>query len=336
MGTETLLALVGIAATILIGVPSFSYLRRKYPGQLTFVEVDCLGLFDSIVSTLSQLAVSHNGQPVGPRLVLLRGSIVNTGSTDIEGPMIHEKLTMSIPDGFRWLSVEVVSASPKISATTSVNAPTVATFDFDLLRCEECIRFAALAEVPELSEHSSGKSQPTAAALLRHFLRFRHRIANVGTVRSESLEHRFSGETREMLIFGWTVALSLAGLVTYSAIRPEPELHFRVVPHDHPVEVRIDPKRTGALVLNGVEVKYRTEVSVPAFLAMGPLTPVVGASRRDRFSIVASIVILLAMVLVTTKLGVDWRRTRRLQRILRMPDRNRIRPAKRRRRRKRR
>ena len=60
MHTSDILAVLGIVATIIFGVWGIIIvIRRRYPGQLTYVKESYIGLFDSIVKNVPELAVLY-------------------------------------------------------------------------------------------------------------------------------------------------------------------------------------------------------------------------------------------------------------------------------------
>ncbi|TSA47523.1 MAG: hypothetical protein D4R56_02065 [Deltaproteobacteria bacterium] len=153
----TILAVVSIAATVVLGVWGiYLMIKRKYPGQITFVQESCLGLFDSIVKNMPELSVQYQGTPVGEGLVLLKGAFLNTGSKDISESMVVEKVSISLPENFRWLTAKVVSTSPKVQAHVAVSDSSV-VLDTGLFRCREYVSFEALAIVP--TEDMKGKER---------------------------------------------------------------------------------------------------------------------------------------------------------------------------------
>ena len=94
------LGVLGIVATIIFGVWGiFIVIRRSYPGQLTYIKESYIGLFDSIVKNVPELAVLYNNLPVSQGLVLIKGAILNTGSKDITDTMVEQNLAFVLPSG---------------------------------------------------------------------------------------------------------------------------------------------------------------------------------------------------------------------------------------------
>jgi hypothetical protein len=187
MDNSTFLAIVGTLATVILGSWSiYLALKRRYPGHITFLKESSIGLFDSVVTSLPELSILYNNTPISQNLVLLKGILHNTGSIDITEDMVKEKLSIVLPEGFKWLAGKVVSSSPKIQASIRIDAPTILTFDLGLFRCDEYIRFEALAEVP-LPRNSSNKTGGGATEILTKSVSFQHRIANTRKITVEDL-----------------------------------------------------------------------------------------------------------------------------------------------------
>src|ERR1035438_9026699 len=148
MNTSDILGVLGIAATIVFGVWGIIIIvRRRYPGQLTYIKESNIGLFDSIVKNLPELSVLYNNAPVGQGLVLIKGAILNTGSKDITNEMVEQKLTFALPEGFRWLTAKVVGNSGNVVGAIDIQDRSL-VFTTGLFRCNEFIRFQAIAEIP--------------------------------------------------------------------------------------------------------------------------------------------------------------------------------------------
>jgi len=188
MGVSPVLAVLGILVSLGFGAWGvFLALRHRYPGEITFVREQIIALFHAIVKDLPDLAVLYRGAPVGPNVVLLRGSFVNTGTKDISPSMTEGSLTLSLPEGSKWLSASVMSCSPHVKASLSVPYPNAIVLASGLLRCKEFIRFQALAELVT-PEASAGPSvADSVERQLERSLRFEHRIQDTRRVRSVEL-----------------------------------------------------------------------------------------------------------------------------------------------------
>src|ERR1035437_1453816 len=177
VNTSTVVAVLGILATVLFGIWGvYVVIHRRYPGELTFVVEDCIGLFETIVKNFPDLAVLYQAEPVSRGLALLKGTFHNTGHKDITPEMVGKSITLHLPEDFKWLAAKIVGSSPDVHAYVEEDSTSV-RFSTGLFRCEEYFRFEALAEVPV-----SDSDRPIEGRLLTALIPS-HRIADTGTIR---------------------------------------------------------------------------------------------------------------------------------------------------------
>jgi hypothetical protein len=100
MESSTLLGLIGIGISLLFGIWWVFTLRHKYRGRITFIREPSIALFDAIVKNLPEMQLLYKGNTVQPDLVLMTGSIVNTGSIDISPEMTEKRIEIAVPPDF--------------------------------------------------------------------------------------------------------------------------------------------------------------------------------------------------------------------------------------------
>jgi hypothetical protein len=141
MDTPTIVGVLGTIGTVSFGTWSvyFALRKHRYPASITFVKESSIGLFESIVRNLPELDVLYNHKPVSENLVLLKGAFLNTGTKDITEDMVETKLTIKLPDGYRWLTAKPVLSSPNITPTLKIQDSCFKDleFTFRLFRCDE-------------------------------------------------------------------------------------------------------------------------------------------------------------------------------------------------------
>lgn len=181
MTTSSILTILGIIFTILFGILSFYLIiKRRYSGQITFYKETTLALFDSLAKNFPELSVNYQNQPVNEGIVFLKGTILNTGAKDIDETMVKEKMNIELPDGFKWLSAKVISASSHLKTDIIVSEKNI-NISIELFRCNEFIRLEALAEVP-IAKTKNGKKTIGLEAKLEKVIRINHRIADTQKV----------------------------------------------------------------------------------------------------------------------------------------------------------
>lgn len=309
LDVSTGLAVIGVIATVVLGVWSVSLaIKRRYPGHITFFADDSISLFDDIVRNLPDLEVLYKGRPVSQNLVLFKGILLNTGIVDITPQMVEQKLSIGLPEGFKWLEARVGSSSENVRAEVRVIDDSSLVFDTGLFRCNEYIRFEALAEVPLRGANEGGYSE-LPDLKLQESLNFTHRIANTRQVAQQSFRYDSLSE----LLFMAGVILMITCIVIYLALslrEPYMDLTFLLkTDGDKIVEVRISPRSDGRLRVEGVNEQYNEMVSLSEFFSRREWEPKVVARSQgiwgDRFLEVSFFLLLSVLVMVF------FRRTRR-------------------------
>lgn len=132
----------------------FSYtIRSKYSGRITFFNEQTIELFDAIGNSLDKLAVTYNGSAVNENLVLLNGAFINSGKFDITKDMVEQPITITLPEGYKWLTGRIVDSNVKAEfIQVDDNNVSIST---GLFRCGEYIRFHALAQLSETGKDVS-------------------------------------------------------------------------------------------------------------------------------------------------------------------------------------
>ncbi len=238
-------------------------IRRRYPGEITFVRELSIPLFDAIVKDLPQLSVLYEGKPVSQRLVLLRIAILNTGSVDISEEMVDQKLTFSLAEGYRWVAAAVAGASPQVQAS-------VASRDRDLVlsaglfRCNEFIRFQAIAEIPSPGD-AAEKNPVRFGKQLDKAISISHRIKDTGRVVRVDLssvpDRRKS--SRQFLFAAAAFTVLVALICFLDAKFADPDLNFVItIPETQAqVEVLLNPSDSKTLLAQGTTNDIRLKIA---------------------------------------------------------------------------
>ncbi len=311
MGVSGVLAFVGILVSLIFGAWGVSLmLRRRYPGQITFVREQTIALFDAIVKNLPELAVLYMEVPVSPNVVLIRGSFVNTGTKDISPSMIEGPLTLSLPAGSKWLSASVIATSPDVRASLDVQNLNAAVLTSGLLRCKEFIRFQALAEMA-LPEATPGRS--VAGSLeerLEGSLSFEHRIEDTRPVRSLELQEtkHLSKQLKRYLLLpvaGLAVAAAL-GVVFVLMGWPNRFVYDLKTGNNQPMPVTVEPRRGGLVRVESLDGKLKATMALDEFFSKSREHPVI---VEDKSAVVGAVIALAVTYVLLPSLlaGVRFR-----------------------------
>lgn len=298
IGSGTLLAIVGVLATVTFGALSiYLFVKRRYPGQITFVVEDCIGLFESIVKHFPELAVSYKNSPVGEGIVLLKGALLNTGSKDITKEMVDGRLRLELPDKFKWLQAKVVFSSPDVQAQIE-QEPRTLTFDTGLFRCREFVRFECLAEVPILDDGTAS----IEARLLKE-LDVTHRIADtqeVNPIHLPRLQYaaRRSKRALPFLVGMMTVGVVLAVVIFVKGVPAK--VHFHIANDSgERIEVTAKPQSNGDMLIRGVKQKsFKKQIPASDFFLTPDLEPKVIPDPVRKFLLPATLVFYILVPLL--------------------------------------
>jgi len=324
MNSGGLWTVLGLAATLLLGGWSIylAFLGRRYPGRITFIQESCFGLFTSVVRNFPELVVSYQNAPVGQNLVLLKGAFLNSGTKDITPEMVADKLKVSLPVGYAWLTGKIVATSPKIVASVEIPDKSKLSFNLGLFRSGECIRFDALAEVP-VPPGSSASSADLAGPELSKALAFEHRIADTRKVDREEKSANPIRRRASKTIFGLLCAMTIVcgGFLSYlllsDAGRLDAELRYWLsVDDSKSLLVYVLPRTDGQVRVLGVTEKFDRVMSLESFFFGHKWKPTVARNPITRALTLAYALVLLLSAALALTFGIGIRREARIQNLL--------------------
>jgi len=320
MSVSTLLTIAGLLLTAVLGIWSiYLAIKRRYAGEITFVQEYALGLFDSMVKNFPDLSIKFKRKPISESLVLLKGYLVNTGSKDITPEMVVEPIRITLPGGYRWLTAKIVESSPSVHASASILDQTHLSFEMGMFRCDEYIRFECVSESP--IHGKAGLSQINAATNFLKSMKFAHRIADTAPIRWSVLtsQGKPSELTILMKICVMVILVSAFSLAFgYSSYKDNRKIHYFLSSNGAAFEVNLNPLPDGQIQLKGVVSSY--DETVPSSeLFRKPIEAKVGPSDLDSarwayFAIPA--VLLVAGMSYAVYLHVLYGRQKRLWKIL--------------------
>lgn len=226
------LTLLGVALAV---ASIYLALRKRRPGELTYVEEGAVSLLSDVAASMEDLKIEYSGQPITSNLALLKAHIVNTGAKDITADLVATPLGLSLPDSMKWIQAKVSKCSPGVNASCVIKDNGL-IFDLGMLRLGEFISFEAVLEVPQGCKLNS----------IRRGISFSHRIADVGNIKAELLPPKESRRlkwllTREAIVQSiiFAVMLSLINVISGYVFGRAHELVYRFSQNSAPVEARI-------------------------------------------------------------------------------------------------
>ena len=238
--------------------------------------------------------------------------------------MVEKRLAFALPSDFRWLTAKIVGTSSNVKATLTIQDSSL-VFSTGLFRCNESIRFQAIAEAP-IGDASCAKKSETIEERFDKAILITHRIADTQKVVSLDLTSSRQAKRRMLRVFVLALVVTAMMVMTIGAIMYvgggfPAETHFIVadtnaIPH----EVYTKPRLDGTMTLKGVDDDFRKQVTVEEFFSHGPLNAKVVASSGIKGIIIISLLYILipwAMFLYAYR---KWRRSDKFHRLLGIED----------------
>ena len=228
MDTQTILTVVGVATTVILGFWAIIIaVRHNKNVQITFAEDLVIALTDDITQNFPDLEVQFRGHPVTDNLVLFKGYLINTGKKDISHEMVEKPITLTLPKKFEWVECKVVECSSLLRASTTINEQIEIAVNTGLWKIGEYLKIEALAKVPVVHADPENPPEKYPTHRLIKSLSFPHRIADSKSVIQTRIpktfqENRgfrgpFSLLSQRQVMLTLSIASILTGIALYFA-----------------------------------------------------------------------------------------------------------------------
>ncbi len=213
------ISIFGVVVSVIFGATGiYLAVKSRYSGKITFINEQTIELFDAIGNSLDKLAVTYDGVAVNENLVLLNGAFINSGKIDITPDMVEQPITIKLPDGYKWLTGRVIDSN--IKANFKQENENTISISTELFRCDEYIRFHALAQLPESEEGESNSNR------LKKAIKFQHRIVNTKNI--DEIKTQYRKETKKKLriefIFWILGSIIMLGFFSFDLYKQEPKV----------------------------------------------------------------------------------------------------------------
>jgi len=258
MDIGTILGATGIVVSAGFGIWGiFLAIKHRYPGKITFVKEQSIGLFDAIAKNLPELSIQYKDSPVSQNLVLLKGALLNSGKIDISPNTIEKPLEIQLPTEYQWLEANIIGSSNNVDASITIKKNNTLTIDTGLFRCGEFIRFQALAEV-NVDDEGKDLGHLELGDILESTMKFVHRIANTGKVIMAEVEPVDRKRLRRRIlvptIVGFMGALALGSTLLFPNHNGQLVYKYEMSDSTY-TEVSIKPKSDGMIEVKGINVE---------------------------------------------------------------------------------
>jgi hypothetical protein len=291
--------------------------HHRYPGKVTYVREGLISLFNDVVRSMPELAVTYEGEPVQSNLVILRGHLFNSGHKDFTPDMIDQPLSFDLPTGFKWLRASITSTSKGLKAESSIKDNLLSLqFDLNLFRCKEHISFEALVEVPDIKD-----SKELPAYRLNKALKINHRIADTRSVDTIELptnpkEVTLWKKSGTFAFLSYLIAFGLVlPIVSYFLDKPA-EFEYTLNNNGKYFQAEVKPKSTGEVLIKSKDGKIQYTQTSEEFFGNRSWTAKAIATKR-RFSTYRTVAVTLFLFgfLAVMEL-LEYRRSIKLYKLL--------------------
>lgn len=252
MTFSDILAIIGIIITIFFSVWGILIaIRKRYPGRITFVEENAIGLFNSIIKNFPDIKIQYDNKPISEQMVYLKASFINTGSIDLSTKGNSHKLKINLSDDYKWISCKLTDVSKDVICELK-NLENELIFDFDLLRKNEFIQFEAFAEI---------KNTDKPASTFRKSLVFSHRIPNTAKtdklpyLNEEQINDKRS-EFKKNLIFATIFLVLIIAFTSYRYFTKSADLEYKFIENKKEYNVKISPIDSANIKLEDSDKDY--------------------------------------------------------------------------------
>jgi hypothetical protein len=315
MSLSDTLSVAGILISVLFGIWGIylSLRRAKYPASLTFVREQSVALLDDFATRIPNLAVLYKETPIDKSVVLLSGYLVNDGNVDITPQMTERPLTCTLPAGCSWLEFKLTGAAEALSAVGAITNPQVLELNFGLFRRDEAFSFQALALVD--AEHA--KKKP---ATLVEALRWSHRIAGLGSVRTTTLPEAETKPKKVQWIRKSLLVIPAAfylffGLSQATGLGPlgrVPSIAYEHIENGKQSTLRLTPNRDGTTTVVDLTTGEERKVTLSEYTKGALLKPVYQERREPEKTLLFSgfAMALMAIFMLIMAFAKDYKRYR--------------------------
>jgi hypothetical protein len=154
--------------------------RRHYPSHITCYINEIIPLVSWLTRSLPNLSIRYRDATVGDNTLFVSAYLVHSGHKDVTPDMVERRLTVALPEGYRWIAANLGDQSQGLKVSCAQISGAVVEFDLGLFRVGEYFELVGLLDIPEKAQGQAPE------AVVRRALRFQHRITDTGPVHRKS------------------------------------------------------------------------------------------------------------------------------------------------------
>jgi len=275
MSMNIVLASIGIALTAIFGLIAFKFskkLRSKI--RLTYLQLDCIPLFESIVQDRDNIEILYKKNPIKPNIFLIKGRIMNTGSSVIDKSIIHSPLSVHLPSNHKWLEGKITTYSKNVNVTCHKKNDSQIEFEWTLLKSDEFFEFDALVEA-NFSKEEIKDEKVNLNRILSKSITFSQRITNLNKIEKLKRPSRqFDLGKLEIIFILIVIGVSIFFPVL-NLINPPYRINFLLEAKNREViEVKLSYAKENIIRIRGVKKSFSEEIKANEISQKYKLSPI--------------------------------------------------------------
>lgn len=321
MGSQ-LLAVIGIVVSSAFGIWGvvLGLRKRKYPGEITFIEERYINLFDDIVKNVGSLSILYKNKNISNNIILLKGHLINTGTKDISPDMIGRDLVAILPEGYKWIETKIFNCSPDLKTNSVIINNTTLKFKFGLFRCKEYCSFETLVEVP-IDDNKKEKQKNK----LQDKIVWSHRIADTKSIKKQNIPTTNKNKKivlLERFQFGFMAIAAISMLIFSNFIVDEKigcSLFYEITNEaNKSIEVQLLPQNDQFVLIKERNGEFKKKLKLSEFNNKYSPDFKIKTSKYDKFLLNG--IFLFMLIASFIMIGVEVKRSYKARRFLKLVD----------------
>ncbi len=210
---EFFLAVFGTVVSVYLGILGIRYtLKYINRTQLIFTTNSCISLFKAVVKNLDEIEIKFKGKKIDENLIIFKGTIFNTGNTDIDQSIVHQPVTLTLPSNYHWIQSSILDKSEGLNVEYKIVGADL-IFEWDLLKEKEYFTFDSLIEYKaEKNEDKNLEELSDISRRLTSDLKLSHRISHLKTIQKKNLPSKPMSLAGQIFLSLYLLAFILWGL----------------------------------------------------------------------------------------------------------------------------
>lgn len=261
---ELAIGIIGVVLTIGFGIYSLKKMKDTTPKvELSFIKNECFSLVDESYNKLG-IDIRYKDEKITNPIILLKATLRNTGSLDIDKNMMFQPLKIISPSEYKWLEAKVLTSPENANIAVNIFNPNTLNLNWDLLKEQESI-------VVEMVIEQINKIQDEVLSTIYFYdnIYFEHRITNLKNIRKDSYVSTFKRNNLRRFTTWLILGLVYLFIGLYSVASPSflntQDIVYIVQNDNSSEKLLITLKKDNYLVLENIINEGKTKLKVEDF-----------------------------------------------------------------------